>query len=131
MALFQYRFEEGYDIHDDKYEHWLRMYHPECSSPPSNSSPPQLDPGPPESHDSPQVGEMVSFLERTCMSVLSRVLGRQAPQVKYPTKQVKASGRILTSEENLQIITEKERKKKLEEHKERKKERKWKEKKGN
>ena len=120
VALFQHRFEEGYDIHHDKYEHWLRMYHPECNSPPSNSSPPQLDPGPPESPDSPQVGEMVSFLEHT--SVLSRVLDKQAPQVKYPIKQPKASARILTSEENLQIIAEKERKKKLEEEdKERKK----------
>ena len=48
------------------------------------------------------------------------VLGKQAPRVKYPTKQPKASARILTAEENLQLIAEKERKKKLEEEKQRK-----------
>jgi len=67
----------------------------------------------PGSPESPQLGEMVRCLGHT--SVLSCVLGKQAPQVKYPTKQPKASAKILTAEENLQLIAEKERKKKLEE----------------
>jgi len=33
IALFQHRFEEGYDIHDDRYEQWLRIYHPDFGSP--------------------------------------------------------------------------------------------------
>ena len=29
ISLFQTRFEEGYDLEDERYESWLRMYHPE------------------------------------------------------------------------------------------------------
>lgn len=33
-TLFQLRFEEGYDIDDPEYSAWIKIYHPELSSPP-------------------------------------------------------------------------------------------------
>ena len=30
MSLFQTCFEEGYDLEDERYESWLRIYHPEA-----------------------------------------------------------------------------------------------------
>jgi len=31
--LFEKRFEEGYDLQDDEYSAWVRIYHPEKVSP--------------------------------------------------------------------------------------------------
>ena len=30
ISKFQHRFEEGFDVPDARYEHWLQMYHPEA-----------------------------------------------------------------------------------------------------
>ena len=54
IARFQVRFEEGYDLPDERYWQWVRMYHPE--SPPlreHDSSSPPADPESPTSQSHP------------------------------------------------------------------------------
>ena len=87
-AIFQKRFEEGYDIQtDSRYNQWLNMHHPfdpDLSS--ITSSPP-----------------FPSVLSRS--SSLSMVL----PSIKMPElPEPKTSSRVLTNSENLKILREKD-----------------------
>ena len=85
----------------------MQIYHPESVSTRnlSNSSSFQSDSDLTVSPDSPDVNPL------QYSSVLSRLLSKQAPRVKYPKAQPKTSARVLTASENLSMIAEKERKK--------------------
>ena len=123
IARFQVRFEEGYDIPDQRYEQWLQMYHPQDSLPPDLCTPPV------EPDASVNLSlSTTSSCEDCCQSLprssdLAKLLADQAPTVKYPQPQeLSYSSRVLTSSENLLKIQEKEKKKQEEaEEKQRKK----------
>ena len=97
---YQHRFEEGYDIPDPRYEHWLALYHPEANMPSKNSS------GPPPPHQRSMV-----HLPQTSLSKFLRI---STPKHKLPAKEPKNSARILTSAESRRILEEKQKKKEQE-----------------
>ena len=138
VQLFQKRLEEGYDIQDERYDLWKRMYHPAeartASSPvvvttsyAGHSPTPLLSPvrlsfleekeeGENDSHSTEgdeksfcKEEGAAKFLPRT--TALSKVLSHPEPQLKPPVMQPKSSARVLTSLENLRALEEKERKK--------------------
>ena len=115
IALFQTRFEEGYDLNDQRYRRWLRMYHPETKSPSSQGEDVNyLSTSEPSLTDAcPTTSTPVSCNLLSHSSFLSKVLADQAPPIKYPDKPPNPSGgaRVLTSSENLERLTEKERRK--------------------
>ena len=124
---FQRRYEEGYDLQcDEKYNEWVKMYHPS-----SSITPPQTPPSGSHISDSSQnyhclsslasietlpITSTLSLEETTCTvslpcsSILSKWIDKQ-PTIKMPRKDTKASARILTSEESIRIMEEKEKKK--------------------
>ena len=92
IGLFERRFENGYDLTDNKrYNLWLTRYHPE-------SSLQQLP------YNSTAVSSFLSY---------------PSPPARAETLKPKPSGKVLTSTENLPLVKEKERQK---EEKQRKKE---------
>ncbi|CAI8012616.1 hypothetical protein GBAR_LOCUS8090 [Geodia barretti] len=109
MTLFQTRFEEGYDLGDERYESWLRMYHPEVRA----NQDDECTPEPSLSDSLPKTSTPVSGNIMPRSSFLSRVLADQAPSIKYPDKVPGSKGgaRVLTSSENLEHLNQKERKK--------------------
>ena len=138
VQLFQKRLEEGYDIQDERYDLWKRMYYPAeartASSPvvvttsyAGHSPTPLLSPVRLSFQEEKEEGENDShstegdeksfckeegaakFLPRT--TTLSKVLSHPEPQLKPPVMQPKSSARVLTSLENLRALEEKERKK--------------------
>ena len=112
IARFQVRFEEEYDLPDERYRQWVRMYHPE--SPPlreHDSSSPPADPESPASqlHPIPLSEDENRTLPHS--TFLSCLLSERVPQVKYPSPVHKSSGRVLTSSENLLRLEEKRKEK--------------------
>ena len=111
IARFQVRWDEGYDLPDQRYEKWVRIYHPREST--HGSSSPLVD-----SDSSSQLSSTPekedSFRTPPRSSVLAHILTEQAPTLKYSQPQVTsfASRRVLTSSEKLLHLQEKERKKK-------------------
>ena len=87
IGLFERRFENGYDLTDNKrYNLWLTRYHPE-------SSLQQLP------YNSTAVSSFLSY---------------PSPPARAETLKPKSSGRVLTSTENLALVKkEKRREKKL------------------
>ena len=68
MALFQRRYEEGYDVPgDDVYEEWVQMYHPEHQSPQFSVYSDTSD----ERNESISIAERQSQLESSVPSGLS------------------------------------------------------------
>ena len=148
IAKFQKRFEEGYDIPDERYDKWIEMYHPKSLaakshesdgsrlqfdgslSQPSTSEGAEDSESDSPSHQSDSSLPLPSTPEganNACVtlphtSVLSKLLAQQVPAIKYPDTKPKYSARVLTSLENRLQLEEKERRKKEEaEEKERKK----------
>ena len=139
IARFEHRYEEGYDIPDERYQKWLSLYHPDsltCDHPTVHQSEQGIGYGSPESYDSPtspaddrtyqyqseheNLSQSPQYadishpepLEHT--SVLSRVITKSAPQIKCPDFAPRNMARVLTSAENLDAISTKERKKRAE-----------------
>ena len=115
MALFQTRYEEGYDLNDERYQCWLKMYHPEVrytsNQDEDNTHSYTSEPSLSDAHPSTSTPIPCNVFPRS--SFLSKVLTDQAPLIKYPNKTPNPSSgaRVLTSSDNLERITEKERKK--------------------
>ena len=83
ITLFQKRFEEGYDVQDERYETWLKMYHPGADQPIQCT----LDASLSDSDTIPNTSSTVSSSNILLgSSVLSRVLTNKAPSLKYPDK---------------------------------------------
>ena len=146
MARFEHRYEEGYDIPDERYQKWLSLYHPDsltCERPTVCQSDQGIGYGSSESYDSPtspadahayqyqseheNPSQYPPYADRSHpkplehTSVLSCVLTKNAPQIKCPDFAPRNMARVLTSAENLDAISTKERKKRAErEEKERK-----------
>ena len=86
MFRYQRRYEEGYDItSDEKYNKWVKMYHPDHSV------------------------QDIAVLPNT--TVLSKLIVNNEPKIKLPQKETRTTARILTSEESYKILKEKEKKK--------------------
>ncbi len=107
ISKFQRRFEEGYDVPDARYEHWLQLYHPETKL--SNEG----------SNCNPLSVSSDSSIQHRCEikpphSSLSKLLRSTTPKYKLPQLEPKNSARILTSAESLRILEEKQRKKREE-----------------
>ena len=144
IATYQRRFEEGYDLPDEKYQKCLSMYHPETGTKSStplpdgsflrqNSPENDIDYSPLQ-NPSPQLCDFFNLPRQSSVeeargdyqmllhtSVLSKLLYQQVPKVKYPETKPKNSAKVLTSSENILRMQEKERRKKeLAEEKERK-----------
>ena len=49
IGHFQVRFEEGYDLPDERYQQWVRMYHPESIHVRESTNPRHGPVSPPES----------------------------------------------------------------------------------
>ena len=89
ITLFQTRFEEGYDVGDDRYQHWVRMYHPERSQADSTLGKcrSQCSLSDPSVHrEEPTSSTPISSNVWPHSSFLSRLLANRAPIVKYPVK---------------------------------------------
>ena len=107
IAQYQVRFEEGYDVFDERYQQWMSMYHPDSITP--DSPPVDLAHG---------ISPLSSENKKSCSllrsSVLARLLSEKVPQIKYLTSEHKSCGRVLISSENLLRLEEKKRKKEAE-----------------
>lgn len=104
ISKFQHRFEEGFDVPDARYEHWLQMYHPEAKLSNEGSS------------CNPLSVSSDSSTQHHCKikpphTSLSKLLGSSTSKYKLPQLEPKNSARILTSAESLRILEEKQRKK--------------------
>ena len=103
ISKFQHRFEEGFDVPDARYEHWLQMYHPEAKLSNEGSS------------CNPLSVSSDSSTQHHCKikpphTSLSKLLGSSTSKYKLPQLEPKNSARILTSAESLRILEEKQRK---------------------
>ncbi len=113
ISRFQVRFEEGYDLPDQRYEQWAQMHHPESTTLHGPSTlPAEPDVSMPLPSTPKRDGDSCSTLPRS--SVLAHLLADKAPTVKYPQPHQTSCGRVLTSSENLLLLLEKERRKKEE-----------------
>ena len=106
-SKFQRRFEEGYDVPDARYEHWLEVYHPEAKLSNEGSGYNPLSQASVSSDSSTQQHCRVNPPHTS----LSRFLRSSTPKYKFPQLEPKNSARILTSAESLRILEEKQRKK--------------------
>ena len=130
IARYEARWEEGYDVPDERYKEWLSIYHPDRISP--NTSELYQGAVSVSVSDSTQNSDtpVSSTPNHTCRappptSFLSHLLSERNPTVKYPQKAEKArsGSRVLTSAENLSLMREKEkRKKEVADEKQRRKE---------
>ena len=111
ISLFQTRFEEGYDLEDERYESWLRMYHPEVRANQNEDVTHSCTSEPSFSDTQPNTSTPISANLMPRSSLLSRVLVDRAPSIKYPEPRSKGGARVLTSAENIEHLNEKERKK--------------------
>ena len=148
-ALFKRRFEEGYDVYIDKdYIRWINMNHPEfqvvqdstpatpdnhlstdlivpCEEPASSQSVSSNETSP---KDAVNVGKPVSVIPvgaGSSTSPLSDLLVCPAMNTPSVPKRTTTRARLITSDESLRLLEEKERKKEMEllEKENRKKER--------
>ena len=96
-------------LEDERYESWLRIYHPEAGGNYEDECTVQCSPS--ETLQNTATPVSVNLMPRS--SLLSRVLADHEPQLKYPDKGPGSKGgaRVLTSSENLETLNEKERKK--------------------
>ena len=126
LALFERRFQEGYDIVDDiKYNAWLQKFHPNQSS--GNRGAPTCRCSCHCEKDKDGKDNSVQMLKplkctkkitdddciMLCHStVLSKCIDTAVKSnIKVPTAKPKNPARILTSHEHLQLVTEKEERK--------------------
>ena len=137
--LYARRYEEGYDLHDAKYETWLAVNHPEAISSRENDVVPSCSPTEPSvDHchsviSTPEAPLICSPSNVTPNSSLERSTKRSpfsdllnSPEVLVtPPKPKSAKARVLTSIECMRILKEKQDKKQkeAEEKENRKKER--------
>ena len=92
MIRYQRRFEEGYDIPDERYEMWLKLYHPVV-------------------RESTPLEDVTIHLSHS--SSMSQILSQKSLEIKVPDTSHKTTARVLTSIENLQILEERRKRKKL------------------
>ena len=129
VTLYERRFQEGYDLHhDERYNEWIRRFHPSSGSPRPpfstlDSSLRKLD----DAHDDDdwlriaQTSlplDSVDASDVHCLtkaSLVDKLVQNRKEQFKLPSLKVKKSSSILTSQENLKLLREKEMKKKKEE----------------
>ena len=111
ISLFQTRFEEGYDLEDERYESWLRMYHPEVRANQNEDVTHSCTSEPSFSDTQPNTSTPISANLMPRSSLFSRALVDRAPSIKYPEPRSKGGARVLTSAENIEHLNEKERKK--------------------
>ena len=117
MILFQRRYKEGFDLPDRRYELWKNMYHPEnCSSSQdleiSDSS--TIMQTSLALSTNPSSSTAVSHSNvLPHVSFLSRLLTENATTTKSSSNlpHSKSGSRVLTSEENIRNLKERERKK--------------------
>lgn len=133
MEVYQRQYDEGYDLPDQRYQQWVKMYHPESLSVESSAL---LEPTPENDiegirldhssdHDissaftenslepaSSTPNSSATMLPRS--SFLSRLLTDKVPTLKTTQRELKRESRVLTSAENLRSLKERERKKKEE-----------------
>lgn len=132
LALFERRFQEGYDIVDDsKYNAWLQKFHSKQlngnGDAPSNGSswPCQKDKGNDTVHllklqkCSIPTATITNDDDDCIMLCHSTLLSKcietaVQPEIKLPTAKITNPARVLTSHEHLQLVTEKEERKKEE-----------------
>ena len=94
LSRYQLRCEEGFDLTlDEKYDQWLRMYHPE------------------ENNSSESAAQRV-MCSLHSSGMLSKFLKPPIP-IKKPTLNPVQSTRVLTSSENRKLLEEKEMKKQM------------------
>ena len=95
IALFSRRFEEGYDIFDERYEEWKRRNQISSTNCPS-----------------PDVSLVAESNTLPHHTKLFRRLMQEPPSVSQgKTSQAKTSARVLTSQESIQMLNEKRKKK--------------------
>ena len=126
LALFERRFQEGYDIVDDsKYSAWLQKFHPNQSS--GNGDAPTCRCSCHCEKDKDGKDNSVQMLkplkctkkitDNDCImlchsTVLSKCIDTAVkPNIQVPNAKPKNPARILTSHEHLQLVTEKEERK--------------------
>ena len=125
LALYEKRFEEGYDIVDDsKYNFWLQKFHSKqliinrdapsschCQKDRADDTVHLLEP-----HQSSTTTNDDDDCVMLCHStLLSKCIETAVqPEIKVPAAKTKNPARVLTSHEHLQLVTEKEEKKKEE-----------------
>ena len=125
LALFERRFQEGYDIVDDsRYNAWLQKFHPNQLN--GNRDAPscislchcEKDKGSKDNtvHMLKPHKCAMKMTDDDCImlchsTVLSKCIDTAVqPNIKVPTAKPKNPARILTSHEHLQLVTEKEEK---------------------
>lgn len=135
MKRFQKRFDEGFDVPGDShYLQWLQLYHPECNSP--NHSPNATkcttpvstdhDENPPNSHCGKEL-PVQGHCDNTEINLISVGKGKLDSFLKVPTPLANRSkakprgAKVLTSQDYLEELEQKEKlKKEKEEQKEQK-----------
>ena len=117
VVKYEHRYEEGYDIPDPRYKCWLSVYHPEAMAFNGKSDSHLPSETPVSVHSQPLChhhGVLQSKVPCTVhhpQTLFSKFLDANIPVYKFPTKEPKNSGRILTSAESVRILQEKKRKK--------------------
>ena len=138
LCLFQRRFENGYDIDsDDRYNRWLRMYHPEgyelsfledsmVLHPTLRSSTPSGTPSDNQSLSDHSLDthhlsstpfcpsksqSLVVMVAPSQVTGLQKLLTKPPPCSKLPQLKTSSSARVLTSSEHLRLMKEKEQQK--------------------
>ena len=136
LALFERRFQEGYDIVDDsKYNAWLQKFHSKrdnrsrtdapSSATSDGSSCRVKDKGDDtvhllKPHKSTTTTTTTTTTDDDCVmlyhsTVLAKCIETTIkPKIKVPTSKIKNPARVLTSYEHLQLVTEKEERKREE-----------------
>ena len=114
MALFQTRYEEGYELNDERYQCWLKTYHPEVrykSNQDEGNRRLTYTSKPSLTDADPSTSTLIPSNVFPRSSFLSKVLTDQAPSIKYPniTPNPSSGARVLTSSDNLERITEGEK----------------------
>ena len=102
MVRYERRYEERYDLPDERYEQWLQLYHPQLDSQPKELTSTSTASDCQESFDSTH---LLSY-----NSLMSKMLSQKIPEIKVP-EVTKTTARVLTSAEHLKLLEEKRRKK--------------------
>ena len=128
INLYERRYQEGYDLHhDERYNKWVQKFHPSSSFvKPSTFSIPDvsLRESDTDDDDWSRIAQGsfsvdsddstdVCYLKK--VSLVDKLLDQRKEDFKLPNIKTKKSSCVLTSEENLKLIKEKEMKKKKEE----------------
>ena len=123
MEHFKLRWDSGYHLkHDQRYNQWVEIYHPDHSMRPRRDDHESFPPFPGYSSETPPVAQSspVSSEGENPTSILSSLLVLPDAPSKIRKEKKGGIARVLTSKENLELLETKEREKREKEEEKKK-----------